>query len=308
MLSVKRKSLANKAGLILAVIIIAASVTVSLSGNWNRIYNAFGLGGVTTFVASEGVSVHFIDVGQGDSALIITQESYVLIDSGEWAYYATVLNYLQSQDVHRLDYIIATHPHSDHIGSMSYIVSELDVRRIIKPQITDELIPVTGAYLRLLDAIEANNVEIIWAVPGDIFGLCDNSTLEILGPLRDYDRLNDYSVVSRFTYFGSSFLFTGDIERTAESDLADYAYIRADVLHVAHHGSATSGTAKFLNAVAGSHAVISVGSPNSYNHPRQEVLDRLTNRDYLIYRTDRHGHIVFDVTSEGFEVFTEKGG
>jgi beta-lactamase superfamily II metal-dependent hydrolase len=169
----------------------------------------------------------------------------------------------------------------------------------------DELIPTTSAYIGLLDAIIDNDVEVIWAAPGITFNLGEMSTLEILAPLRDYEKFNDYSVVARFVHRETSFLFTGDIESEAEHDLADNVYIRADVLHVAHHGSRSSSTARFLNAVGGSYAVISVGSPNAYNHPRQEVLNRLTARGYEVLRTDLHGNIIFDVTGEGLKVHVQ---
>jgi competence protein ComEC len=304
----KRKSHGNKLGIILVAFIIAASFIVSVSGNWDRIYEAFGLGGGTAFVSSEGVSVHFIDVGQGDSALIITPGYNILIDSGERDYHTVVLSYLRAQGVRRLDYIIATHPHSDHIGGMGNIINELDVRRVVMPELKDELVPTTSAFMRLIDSIAANDVEVIWAVPEITFTLGDDSRLEILAPLREYERMNDHSVVARFTHHSSSFLFTGDIESAAESDLADSGNIRADVLSVAHHGSRTSSTAKFLNAVGGRYAVISVGSPNSYNHPTDEVINRLLSRNYAILRTDLHGHIVFDCTSSGFTIHTQKGG
>jgi competence protein ComEC len=296
----------NKIFITLIIIAAVFSATVSLTGNWIKIYDFFGLGGGVTFVTSEGVSVHFINVGQGESVLIITPENNILIDGGERVYYTVVLNYLRAQDVNRLDFIIATHPHSDHIGGMGYIINELDVRRIIKPDIKEELVPVTSSYLRLIDSIEKNDVEVIWAAAGMVFCLENNSQIEILAPLQDYEKVNDYSVVTRFSHYDNSFLFTGDIESSAENDITDSRFnINADVLQVAHHGSRTSSTAKFLNAVGGSYAVISVGSPNLYNHPNDDVINRLLNRNYEILRTDVHGNIVFDITSSGFTVHVQ---
>jgi beta-lactamase superfamily II metal-dependent hydrolase len=302
------KNLSVKSRIILAVIAVAVCISTILTatGKWHDVYGFFGLNNGISFALSEGTSVHFIDVGQGDCILIMTQESSVLIDSGERAYAAVVINYLRAQNVGKLDLVIATHPHSDHMGSMSAVIDEFGADRIIMPRLPEELVPTTTAFLRLLDSIENNDVEVIWAEAGMIFELGGNSRLEILAPLKQYEGMNDNSVVAKLTLTSGSFLLTGDIEDVAESDLADSRYnISADVLSVAHHGSNTSSTAKFLNAVGGQYAVIGVGSPNSYNHPRDEVLARLENRGYIILRTDLHGNIVFICTDEGLEVHTQ---
>jgi competence protein ComEC len=308
-----RKSISNitklSAGSKLALAIIAAVVCVSfilgMTGKWHDIYVFFGLSENISFASGENASVHFIDVGQGDSALILTAESSVLIDSGEREYAAAVINYLRTQGVVSLCYIIVSHPHSDHMGGMSFIIDELGADYIITPHIQESLIPNTTAFTRLSGSIEDSGAEVIRAEPGMVFKLCCCSQMEILAPLMQYNNLNDNSVVARFSHAAGSFLFTGDIEAAAESDLADTAYIKADVLAVAHHGSNSSSTARFLNAVGGRFAIISVGSPNSYNHPRGEVLSRLELRGYEILRTDLHGNIVFELSDDGFVIKTE---
>ncbi|MDR2532103.1 MAG: MBL fold metallo-hydrolase [Oscillospiraceae bacterium] len=311
-----RKSVKNKAVLALLGIVAAVSVFITANGRWHEIYSFFGLSGNKAFASSDGVSVHFIDVGQGDCALIITPENNLLIDSGEREYSGAVINYLRAQGVRKLDFIIVSHPHSDHIGGMGNIINEFGADRIIMPRVSEALIPTTTAFERLLDSISNSGTEVIWAESGMIFDLGNNSRLEVIAPFSDseYEKLNDYSIVAKFTHtaeeasVSSSFLFTGDIESIAENDITDREIdIRADVLHVAHHGSLTSSTAKFLNMVSGRYAVISVGSPNSYNHPRDEVLNRIERRDYEILRTDLHGNIVFDCTAGGLSVYVQKG-
>jgi competence protein ComEC len=305
-MQIKKLSANSKFLIVFIVVTVFVSAFMGASGKWHEAYSFFGLHDAVNFVSSEGVSVHFIDVGQGDSALILTLGSNVLIDSGERGYAAAVINYLRTQGVTSLCYIIASHPHSDHIGSMSLVIDEMGADYIIMPYVSDELIPNTTAYNRLMDSINHNGTEIIYAESGMLFGLCCCSEIEILAPLMQYDNLNDNSVVARFNHTAASFLFTGDIESAAENGLADSGLgISADVLAVAHHGSRSSSTAKFLNAVGGSYAVISVGSPNSYNHPREEVLNRLSVRGYEILRTDLHGNIVFDLTSDGFIVYIQ---
>jgi len=308
-----RKSTGNKLGLVILATVIAVSLAFTLLDKWGGIYDTLGLSGAGLNNAfggqrsGEGVSVHFIDVGQGDCALIITPENSVLIDSGERDYYSTVVNYIRARGVGKLDYIIATHPHSDHIGGIGNIIDELGADMIIMPEIPEELTPTTSGYIRMLDSIYNNSVEAIYAKPGMKFDL-GNSQMEIIAPVGNYDNLNDYSVVMRFTYENHSFLFTGDIEAAVESDIVDSGDITAEVLSVSHHGSRTSSTAKFLNAVGGNYAVISVGSPNSYNHPDDRVLNRLLDRNYEILRTDLHGNIVFDCGGEALEVYVQKGG
>jgi beta-lactamase superfamily II metal-dependent hydrolase len=292
---------------VIVLALFALFILINVLADWNEAYSFFGLSG-GKFDSAEGVSVHFIDVGQGDSALILTPENSILIDSGEREYAPAVLNYLKTQGVKKLDYIIASHPHSDHIGGMSEIINELGAERIIMPDVRDDMVPTTSAFLRLLDSIEAGGVEVIFAKSGINFNLDNGAKLEIIAPLNDYDKMNNYSIVAKFTHQHGTFLFTGDIESAAEDDIADSGIdISADVLKVAHHGSATSSKAKFLNAVGGRFAVIGVGSPNSYNHPRDEVLNRLRNRNYEILRTDLHGNIVFDVTADGLVVYVQKG-
>ncbi|MCL2697009.1 MAG: MBL fold metallo-hydrolase [Oscillospiraceae bacterium] len=293
---------------VLIAVVVCISAFFTATGKWHEIYSFFGLSENTVFVSSEGISVHFIDVGQGDCALILTPESSVLIDSGEREYSASVINYLRAQGVTKLNFIIVSHPHSDHMGGMSFIIDEFGADFIIIPRMNDSLVPTTSAFLRLLDSIEDNGTEVIWAKSGMVFELCGNSRMDILAPLKEYERFNDNSVVMRFVHDAGSFLFTGDIESESENDLANSGLdISADVLKVAHHGSLTSSTAKFLNAVGGRYAVITVGSPNPYNHPRDEVLNRLVNRNYEILRTDLHGNIIFDLSADGFIVHVQKG-
>jgi beta-lactamase superfamily II metal-dependent hydrolase len=304
----KKLNLKSKIAIALIAVIVCVSVILSATENWQKVYSFFGLSDNIYFVSSEGVSVHFIDVGQGDCALILTPEKSVLIDSGEREHSAAVINYLRTQGVTRLDFIIVSHPHSDHIGAMSFIIDEFGANFIIMPRMKESSVPTTSAFLRLIDSIEDNGTEVIWAESGMIFELGADSRVEILAPLVQYDGLNNNSVVARFSHAAGSFLFTGDIESAAETDLANSSLdISADVLKVAHHGSRTSSTAMFLNAVGGQYAVIGVGSPNPYNHPVDEVLDRLINRNYEILRTDLHGNIVFDLTTDGLVVYVQKG-
>ncbi|MCL2636790.1 MAG: MBL fold metallo-hydrolase [Oscillospiraceae bacterium] len=307
-LNLRNLSAKNKVFIAVIALWVCVSALFTISGKWHDVYVLFRLRDNMNFASSESASVHFIDVGQGDCALIITPEKTVLIDSGEREYSAAVINYLRAQSVTKLDYIIVSHPHSDHIGSTSFIIDEFGAEFIIMPRLKESYVPTSSAFLRLLDSIENGGVEVIWAKPGMIFELSTDSKMEILAPLFEYDGINDNSVVVKFSHTAGSFLFTGDIEAVAENDLVESEFdISADVLKIAHHGSRTSSSARFINSVNGQYAIICVGTPNSYNHPTEEVLDRLINRNYEIFRTDLHGSIVFDCTDDGFMIYVQRG-
>ncbi|MCM1298136.1 MAG: MBL fold metallo-hydrolase [Firmicutes bacterium] len=272
---------------------------------WDDLYKQTGLS-ADTEETEEAAAVHFIDVGQGDCQLIRSNGSSALIDCGEKDRFSDVIAYLKAQKTERLDYVIVTHPHSDHAGGMSYILDEFDIGTVIMPDIPDDLIPITSTYTRLLKSIERNNISLEYAKAGTEYSL-GKGTLKLLSPVNSYDNLNNYSVTVRFDYINASFLFTGDIEAEAETDIIDSgARLNADVLKVAHHGSYTSSQQEFLNAAAPKYAVIEVGSPNDYGHPNEKTLSRLENMNVEIYRTDLHGSTVFVTDGEKYSITTEK--
>ncbi|MBP1542929.1 MAG: MBL fold metallo-hydrolase [Oscillospiraceae bacterium] len=246
-------------------------------------------------VEQDEIAVHFLDVGQGDCALIKTPEKNLLIDCGEESESGYVIQYLRDFGVTRLDYVIATHPHSDHIGGMHRILSSFDVGEVIIPEVDDEQIPTTAFYEKMLDVIEKKNIGAFYAIQGQEFELCKGTVLKILGPLgHGYEDLNDYSVVAKVESGNYSFLFTGDMEKISEHELLDvWIDVRADVLKVAHHGSSSSSTTAFLKRVGPQYAVISVGEDNSYGHPADDVLERLKLVDADVLTTTEYGDIVF---------------
>ena len=272
---------------------------------WDDLYQGAGLSSSVTAVDGD-VSVHFIDVGQGDCELIKTQNKAVLIDCGEKEYYADVISYIKSQNIEHIDYVIVTHPHSDHAGGMSFILDEFDIGAVILPKIQESVIPTTSTYIRLLKSIDNKNITVEYAEAGKSYAI-DDVKITLLSPVQDYDDLNNYSIAVKLVHGENSFLFTGDIEKEAENDIMENGYdISADVLKVAHHGSSTSSQKKFINAVSPQYAVIEVGAPNSYNHPHKETVQRLENKDIMIYRTDLYGNIVFVSDGKTFNILTEK--
>lgn len=252
-------------------------------------------------------TVHFINVGQGDSELIIADDgTTMLIDAGEAEYGDTVVAYLSELGITKLDYVVGTHPHSDHIGGLRKVIaSDIEIGEVIMPELPDEYVPTTNAYEKLLDAIDEKGCPLYAAESTTLeFG---SGTLTITVPDYDSSNLNNYSVVIRFDCDGSSFLFTGDIEKAIETQLVENGVnVDVDVLKVAHHGSSTSSSYTFLDAVTPEYCVIECGD-NSYNHPNSDVVTRLELYTENIYRTDVDGTVVFTVTNSGLSISAENG-
>lgn len=235
------------------------------------------------------LAVHYIDVGQGDSILLESDDDYVLIDAGEKEYGPTICAYLEKLGVTQLDYVIATHPHSDHCGGLADVITTFECENFI----TTETDQQTKTWVDVLLAVDETNCNYIDAVKGNTYSFGE-SYFEILGPVgSDYDNYNDYSVIIKAQCGNNSFLFTGDMETKTEKELlAEGSDLKADVLKVGHHGSTTSSSETFLDAVSPTYAVITCGKGNEYGHPHIETLDKLSERGITVYRTDELSTIV----------------
>ncbi|GAB6100667.1 hypothetical protein JCM16358_25460 [Halanaerocella petrolearia] len=245
------------------------------------------------------LKIHFIDVGQGDATLIqLPNQETMLIDAGENEQGPKVVNYLREQEIKKIDYLIGTHPHSDHIGGLDNVIYSFKIGQIYLPQVTH----TTETYLDLLQAIKAKGRNIIPAQAGLEVVASSNLQVKIVGPVdNNYKDLNNWSVLTKVKYKDRSFLFTGDTETKAEFDLINKnTDIQANLLKIAHHGSSSSTTSSFLSSVDPKYAVISVGEYNRYGHPTFEVIDRLKYRGINTYRTDKQGTII--ATSNGQDI------
>lgn len=255
---------------------------------------AYILGNTDNSVTEGQIEIHFIDVGQGDSALILTDTGSVLIDAGTTESGEKVAAYVKSR-TDSIDYMVLSHPHEDHIGGAAAVFETLSVKEVIMPDKTAD----SAAFDRLLDCIEESGAKVNPADQGSVFTLGELE-MRILSPFAgvSYEETNDVSVVMRVIFGNTSFMFTGDAEALVEKDLIEMSsLLDSDVLKVGHHGSSTSSTMDFLEAVSPEIAVISCGKDNSYGHPHAEVVERLEKLNAEIYRTDRLGTIV--VTSDG---------
>lgn len=301
----QRRNIVKKISYILVLTILATALFLLFNENYFHFDGIPTISQIMQYVGlikrpkvvvdQDEIAVHYLDVGQGDCVLIKTPDKNVLIDCGEESESDYVISYLKDFDVERLDYVIITHPHSDHMGGMAHILSAFDIGEVMMPKVSDDLIPISYFYEDTLDIIEEKGIAAFFTMQGQKFELCEGTSLEILGPVSDdFDNLNDFSVVAKLVSGNYSFLFTGDMENAAEKDLMDYwINVSADILKVAHHGSSTSTSYAFLKRIAPTYAVISVGEDNSYGHPTSEILDRLEAMDCKILMTKDEGDIVF---------------
>ena len=247
--------------------------------------------------AEQKLTVHMIDVGQGDCILVKFESHAMLIDAGERGNSDTIISYLKQNGVEELEYVVATHPHSDHIGSMPEVLEAFTIKNVIMPKLPNKLVPNTSIYKQLIKAVKASGAKTISAKPQAEYMLGE-AKITILGPVGTPEDLNDASVVIRLDYGKSSFLFTGDAEAASEKRVLDSgADVDVDVLKMGHHGSSTSTCKEFFEAVSPSLALISCGKDNDYGHPHRETLELLKESGIDYERTDLKGTII--VGSDG---------
>lgn len=246
------------------------------------------------------LEIHYIDVGQGDSILIRNADHAVLIDGGDTAYREFLVKYLNNQGIKKFDYVVATHPHADHIGGLNVVIENFEVDKVIMPNKS----ATTVSFEKFIKAMNEKGVGAKEPIAGEKFSLGDLHFTVLAPNSKEYTNTNDYSVVLKLEHGENSFIFTGDAEKLSEKEILESGYnIKADVLKVGHHGSSTSTTESFLDEVDPIVAVISLGEGNSYNHPHRETIKLLNSRDIEILRTDEMGTII--LKSDGKEIFIE---
>jgi beta-lactamase superfamily II metal-dependent hydrolase len=255
------------------------------------------------------LTVSFIDVGQGDSILIQTPLGQsMLIDGGERGQGERLLEYLRKQGIDKIDIMVGTHPHSDHIGGLIAVLENFRVEKVYLPKVTH----TSSTFRDLLTAVKNQGLKVSTAKAGTAIPLEGVDTV-FIAPVGDtYGSLNNYSAVVQLAYGNKSFIFCGDAEEESEQDMLSSSQgdLKAEVLKVGHHGSSTSTSDPFLNAAAPQYAVIMCGTDNDYGHPHKETIEKLNQAGVKIYRTDENGNIVFssDGNSLKIETFRGSGG
>ena len=270
-----------------------------------KIDNISDVGNIFEYLFSENeytefdgdfLEVNFLDVGQGDcSVSVLPSGEILMIDAGDNGNESKIFDFLNDRGIDKIDYLIATHPHSDHIGGIPEIITKYEVSEFYMP----DVVHTSATFEKMIELLNQNNIRVHSASSEK--SVINNSeiTVEFVAPVgKKYEELNDYSAVVRMEYKDKSFLFCADMEELSENEVLESGIvIDSDVLKVAHHGSSTSSSVKFLEEVSPEISVISCGRNNDYNHPHVEILKRITDISKTVYRTDIDGHI--RITTDG---------
>lgn len=247
---------------------------------------------------SNMVKVHFIDVDQGDAILIQYKDKNMLIDSSTQKAEDKFLDYLKKLNIKKFDAVIATHPDEDHIGNMDEVIKKYSITNFYAPKATS----TTKAFESMIRELKNKDLKIKPLKAGSTIDFDSDVQLEVFAPNSDsYEDANNYSPIIKLTYGSNSMLFTGDAEKFSEKETLKKGYnLESDVLKVGHHGSSTSTSKDFLNAVNPSIAIISCGKNNKYGHPHKETIKALEDSKVKYYRTDLDGTIV--LVSDGSNI------
>lgn len=248
------------------------------------------------------LKVHYLDVGQGDSIFVeLPNNETMLIDAAESYQSENIINYLKNLNYQKIDYVIGTHPHTDHIGGLKNIINTFEIGKIYMPKV----VSTTKTYESLLMAIKDKNLKINTAKGGTSIIDTDTLKINILAPNNStYTELNNYSVVTKITYGTTKFLFMGDAEKLSENEIKEN--VTADVIKIGHHGSNTSSSIDFIKKVNAKYGIISVGLNNKYNLPKEETITNWENSGTKIYLTSTNGTIRASSDGTNIKIESEK--
>lgn len=240
--------------------------------------------------------ISYMDVGQGDAAYIKVNGNDILIDAGPRSNSKELLEQLKAKNIDDFELVIATHPHEDHIGGMVDVFKEYEVKSFYSPKITH----TTKTYENLVKAVKDEGLKTKELKGGMVIDLGEGAKFEVFTPQKsEYEELNDYSPIMKLSFGDTSYLFTGDAEKLAEEEaLAKYkTSLDSDVIKFGHHGSSSSSSNAFIEAVSPKYGIISCAKDNKYGHPHRETLDIIKKYNIKTFRTDTDGEII--LTSDG---------
>ena len=271
-----------------AVMLCSCNININIGEESSAVYGG------------KGLSVHFLDVGQGDSIFAeLPNGETMLVDAADNYYGMGIIKYIENAGYSRIDYLVATHPHADHIGSMAYVVRNFDVRSIMMPKVETG----TVQYESLLKAIENKKLKIKNGRAGVNIVKTDDFTADVIAPdTLDSNDLNNCSLVIKLTCGKRSFLLTGDAGKGVLNGAKD---LQADVLKAGHHGSKTSLSRSLLEKISPDITVISCGKNNDYGHPHKEVLEMLADAHSTVYRTDKDKTVIISTDGNTLTVSTD---
>lgn len=292
----------------LAALALAAALALGLAACDGASVLPGGSADVIPNPASSGVQtadsfrMHFLDVGQALSVLVECEGQYMLYDGGNVDDGSMVVSYLQKQGVEELQYVFCSHAHEDHVGGLAAALAFFPANHVYSPVMETS----TKCFQDFVKYTQQQGLQVEVPTVGNVWQL-GSATVTMLGPVAQYSETNDASIVLRVDYGATSFLLTGDMESDAECDLVNSgANLKADVLQVGHHGSSTSTSYLFLNAVLPEMGVISCGVNNKYGHPHEETLSILRDAGVDVYRTDLLGTVVIGSDGQNYTIRTDK--
>ena len=248
-----------------------------------------------------------IDVGQGDSFLLVQDGNTALIDCGTRGAGDDVVNYLKSKNIEKLDYVFGTHPHDDHMGGMYDVITNFEIGTIVIPKVEEGKV-TTNWYIKLMDEIVTGEYNVNYAEVGQVYRL-GQAQMKVIGPISiPKENLNNYSTVLMVSFGEMDIIMTGDAEKDVEREiLSSNVNLDAEILKVGHHGSDTSTSTEFLEAISPDYALISCKVGNKYHHPVEETINKFEERKIEVYRTDECGTVTAAITTSGVTFDTEPG-
>lgn len=251
------------------------------------------------------IEISYLDVGQGDATYIRVNDLDILIDAGPKSDSDKLMKQLEEKNIDDFEIVIATHPHEDHIGGMTKVFEKYDVKSFYMPKVTN----TTKTFENMMKAVSNEGLKVKLIKEGTSIDIGEGAKFEAYSPTKDtYDNFNDYSPIMKLTYGNKSFIFTGDAEKDVEKEVVKkYSNeLKADVIKFGHHGSSTSSTKEFVEAISPQYGIISCGVDNSYGHPHREILDIIKNMGIESYRTDKQGQITITSDGDTINIKTEK--
>lgn len=307
----KKDTVKGKIVLSLALVIFLVSGIISYVSDerniWEKIFRTLNLSDIHEEEKNYDMIVSFIDVGKADCAYIRCCDINILIDSGDRDISKDICKYLKKRDVQKLDLVIASHPHRDHIGQMYNVIENFEIGTFIMSEMPYSVTPTSFTYRKMIEALNNNNnINVKIACPREVFSINNDLKIEILGPWKKHENINDNSVIAKIRYKSKSFLFMGDAEKSAEDDLVKSGLnLHSSVLKVGHHGSKTSTTEKFIQCVKPEYAVISTKLDKNKSLSN-DVLDRLERFKIKVFRTDVCGTVTFLTDGQKLETIVER--